>query len=101
MTVAKVLSIPSANCNQVAQAFNPGGPQSFVFLPLYRPTVSTSPCLQLETLRNTEGGGCLHVSTITMNACDEHDQSRGANAFAEEEYTETIKKEIINEIQDV
>jgi hypothetical protein len=49
-------SIRAANCNQVAQAFNPGGLQSFVFLPLHRATVSTSPCLQLETLRSTEGG---------------------------------------------
>jgi hypothetical protein len=28
-----------------------------------------------------------------MNACDEHDQSRGANAFAEEEYTEINNQE--------
>ena len=44
-------------------------------------------------LLGTRRGVCLHVSTITMNACDEHDQSRGANAFAEEEYTEINNQE--------
>jgi hypothetical protein len=68
MTVAKVLSIQrSANCNQVARAFNPGGLQSFVFLPLHLPLYLRVPICSWKHLE-TRRGFYLHVSTMTLNA---------------------------------
>ena len=51
----------------LGKAFIPGGLQSFVFLPLHRPTVSTVPVYSWKHLE-TRRGGYLHVSTMITNA---------------------------------